>query len=75
MRRAGAGQFETSSRASRELPTSFSLPPEAVERLRAAAGQIIMASPDFQRLIRDIGGKLEVDLPPASREAAGRGAK
>jgi len=32
------------------------------------------ASPDFQRLI-EIGGKLEVDLPPASREAASRGAK
>lgn len=28
-----------------------------------------MASPDFQRLIEDIGGKLEVDLPPASRQA------
>ena len=58
-----------------ELPTSFSLPPEAVDRLRAAAGQIIMASPDFQRLIEDIGGKLEVDLPPASREGASRGSK
>jgi NTE family protein len=33
-----------------ELPTSFSLPPEALDRRRAAAGQIIMASPDFQRL-------------------------
>jgi hypothetical protein len=52
-----------------KLPTSSSLPPEAVDRLRAAAGQIIMASPDFRRLIGDIGGKLEVDLPPASREA------
>jgi hypothetical protein len=49
-----------------ELPTSFSLPPDAVDRLRATAGQ--MASPDFQRLIEDIGGKLEVDLPPASRQ-------
>jgi hypothetical protein len=34
-----------------------------------------MASPDFQRLIEDIGGKLEADLPPASREATSRGAK
>ncbi|MFL9919300.1 hypothetical protein PQR75_28745 [Paraburkholderia fungorum] len=41
----------------------------------AAAGQIIIVSPHFQRLIEDIGGKLEVDLPPASREAGSRGAK
>lgn len=41
----------------------------------AAAGQINMASPDFQRLIEGIGGKPEVDLPRASREATSRGAK
>ncbi|MGT2434125.1 hypothetical protein ACU4HD_45170 (plasmid) [Cupriavidus basilensis] len=43
-----------------ELPTSFSLPPEAVDRLRAAAGRIILASPEFQRLLRDLGGSIEV---------------
>ncbi|WP_455279685.1 patatin-like phospholipase family protein [Cupriavidus necator] len=41
-----------------ELPTSFSLPPEAVDRLRAAAGKIILASPDFQRLLRDVGARI-----------------
>ncbi|SAL06251.1 Patatin-like phospholipase [Caballeronia arationis] len=37
-----------------ELPTSFALPPEAVDRLRAAATKIIKVSPEFQRLLRDV---------------------
>lgn len=36
-------------------PTSFYLPGKAVDRLRAAAGEIIMQSPEFQRLRRDAG--------------------
>ncbi len=36
-------------------PTSFALPGEAVDRLRAAAGQIIVESPEFQRLQKDMG--------------------
>lgn len=40
-----------------DLPTSFSLPPEAVDRLRAAAKNIILASPDFQKVIRDSGAR------------------
>jgi NTE family protein len=52
------------------LPTSFSLPAEAVDRLRAAAGAIITTSPEFQRLLRDAGAKLVVPAgPPASPEA------
>ncbi|MGO4303398.1 patatin-like phospholipase family protein [Cupriavidus sp. RAF12] len=51
-----------------ELPTSFYLPAEAVDRLRAAAGKIIMASPDFQRLLRDVGARIVVD-PTRSGEA------
>ena len=39
-------------------PTSFVLPPEAVDRLRAAAGTIIADSPDFQRVLRDAGVKV-----------------
>jgi NTE family protein len=39
-------------------PTSFVLPAEAVDRLRAAAGTIIQASPEFQRLLRDAGAKI-----------------
>jgi NTE family protein len=51
-----------------ELPTSFSLPDEAVDRLRAAAGKIIMASPDFQRLLKDTGARI-VAAPPRAGPA------
>ena len=46
-------------------PTSFVLPPEAVDRLRAAAGTIILSSPEFQRLLKDMGTYL-VTEPAAS---------
>jgi NTE family protein len=45
-----------------EQPTSFVLPAEAVDRLRAAAGKIILASPEFQRLLKDAGATI-VDAP------------
>ena len=45
-----------------QQPTSFVLPPEAVDRLRAAAGTIIMDSPEFKRLLKDIGARI-VDDP------------
>jgi NTE family protein len=35
-----------------QLPTSFALPADAVDRLRAAAKSIILASPDFQQMLR-----------------------
>ena len=38
------------------LPTSFVLPAEDVDRLRAAAGQLLRESPDFQSVLRDLGG-------------------
>ena len=41
-----------------QQPTTFVLPPEAVDRLRAAAGTIIMDSPEFQRLLRDLDAKV-----------------
>jgi NTE family protein len=44
-----------------EQPTSFVLPPEAVDRLRAAAGTIIADSPEFKRLVKDVGGRI---VPP-----------
>lgn len=44
-----------------QQPTSFVLPPEAVDRLRAAAGTIIAASPEFQRMLKDAGVKLVSD--------------
>ena len=40
------------------LPTSFALPPEAVDRLRAAAAKIIHDSPDLKRLLNDVGAKI-----------------
>jgi NTE family protein len=39
-------------------PTSFVLPGEAVDRLRAAAGTIILSSPEFKRLLKDAGAKI-----------------
>ena len=53
-------------------PTSFVLPAEAVDRLRAAAGTIIMASPEFQRLLKDAGVKIVAEQPAAASAAPGR---
>ena len=52
-----------------EQPTSFVLPAEAVDRLRKAAGTIIMDSPEFKRLLKDVGAKV-VDDPRAAGAAA-----
>jgi hypothetical protein len=49
-----------------ELPTSFSLSDEQV-RLRAAAGAIMRASPEYQRMLRDLGAPT---LPAAAESAA-----
>jgi len=51
-----------------QQPTSFVLSDEAVDRLRAAAGTIIMESPEFQRLLKDLGTKI-VPLPAAPKPA------
>jgi NTE family protein len=48
-----------------QQPTSFVLPPEAVDRLRRAAGTIIADSPEFKRLLKDVGARIVVD-PSAS---------
>jgi len=47
-----------------QQPTSFVLPAEAVDRLRAAAGTIMMDSPEFKRLLKDVGARV-VPAPPA----------
>lgn len=49
-----------------KLPTSFHLPSEAVDRLRAAAGKIILESPEFQRLRNDVGATIVPDATAAS---------
>ena len=41
-----------------QQPTTFVLPPEAVDRLRAAAGTIILDSPEFKRLLKDVGARI-----------------
>jgi NTE family protein len=41
-----------------QLPTSFALPSEAVDRLRAAAGKIILDSPDFRQMLQDEGAHI-----------------
>jgi NTE family protein len=41
-----------------DLPTSFVLPAEAVDRLRKAAGTVLLQSPDFQRLVKDLGARI-----------------
>jgi len=48
-----------------QLPTSFVLTDEQVDRLRAAAGKIILDSPDFQRLLKDAGATIVE--PPAAK--------
>ena len=54
-----------------QQPTSFVLPAEAVDRLRAAAGTIILDSPEFKRLLKDVGATLApaagVGAPSAPR--------
>jgi len=52
-----------------QQPTSFVLPAEAVDRLRKAAGTIIMDSPEFKRLLKDVGAKV-IDDPRAAGAAA-----
>ena len=51
------------------LPTSFVLPDEAVDRLRAAAGTIIRSSPEFQRLLKDVGAQVIMDPVPVGGAA------
>jgi NTE family protein len=53
-----------------QLPTSFVLPPEAVDRLRAAAATLVMDSPEFKRLLKDLGAKLVAESPAAESPAA-----
>ena len=52
-----------------DLPTSFVLPPEAVDRLRGAAARILWASPDFQRLMTTLHAAVIVPPKPAEAPA------
>ncbi len=50
-----------------DLPTSFVLSDAEVDLLRASAGRTVRASPDFQRLLRDVGAT--VAQPPLAAPA------
>jgi NTE family protein len=52
-----------------ELPTTFVLSDEAVDRLRAAAAKIILDSPDFLEILKGAGGRI-VDRPISSPSPA-----
>lgn len=39
------------------LPTSFVLPAEDVDRLREVAGRLLRQSADYQSVVRDLGGE------------------
>ena len=54
-----------------QQPTSFVLPAEAVDRLRKAAGTIIQASPEFQRLLKDVGARVVADPSPGGGATVG----
>ena len=57
-----------------QQPTSFVLPPEAVDRLRAAAGTIMRDSPEFQRLLKDVGAQVvPASAAKGSPATAGQG--
>ncbi len=52
-----------------QQPTTFVLPSEAVDRLRAAAGTIIADSPEFKRLLKDVGARVVTETSPVGRPA------
>ena len=55
------------------LPTTFVLPDEAVDRLRAAAGEIIGESPEFQRLLKDVGATIVTDSTSGTKAPTASG--
>ncbi len=53
-----------------DLPTSFNLSDEEVDRLREVAKRILHSRPDFHRLVRDLGGTILGSQPePISLQA------
>jgi len=40
-----------------DLPTSFVLPPEDVDRLRGMAGQLMRESEDFERIVQAVDAR------------------
>ena len=50
------------------LPTSFVLPPEAIDRLREVAGRLLRQSAEYESVVRELGGTPVTQLGPASDE-------
>ena len=50
------------------LPTSFVLPDEAVDRLREVGGQLLRQSPRYHELVRALGGTVPENTEPAAWE-------
>ncbi len=48
------------------LPTSLSLPPEDIDRVRRAARRLLAESPDFRRLLADLGASVAQDATSLS---------
>ncbi len=53
-----------------DLPTSFNLPDADVDRLREVGKRILYSRPEFQKLVRDLGGKIPGS--PATPAASSR---
>ena len=47
---------ETERKFFKSVPTSFKLPPETVDRLRAVAARLLRQSGNYQKLLRDLNG-------------------
>jgi NTE family protein len=62
-------QDDKERRELNELPTSFHLPDEAIDRLRAAAAAVILSSPDLKEVLRE---EAAVVLPASFYEAERR---
>jgi len=41
-----------------DIPTSLQLPEDTVDRLRQVAGRILFSSPEFKKLVNDLGGEI-----------------
>ncbi len=41
------------------MPTSFVLPDEDIDRLREMAGRLLRQSADYEVVVHDLGGSLE----------------
>jgi NTE family protein len=49
------------------IPTMLSLPSDQVDRLRDVAAKLLYASPDFQRLVADMGGRTVIPALTSTR--------